>query len=154
MVGEEGEAGAAGGQPAARVRFEDKIAVVVREDLPVWQKLNMTAFLASGVATSASDTVGEAYEDGSGNRYLPMFRQPVLVFAGSGQALRAAYERAMARGLSLALFTDALFATGNDADNRAAVKASPREALALAGFAFRAERKLADKVLKGLTLHR
>ena len=30
--------------------FVTKIAVVIRDDLPVWQKLNMTAFLASGVA--------------------------------------------------------------------------------------------------------
>jgi len=154
MVGEEGALIAPGGAASAAGRFDNKIAIVLREDLPVWQKINMAAFLASGVATSARDMVGEAYEDASGNRYLPMFRQPVLVFSGSGDAVRAAYERAMARGLALALFTDALFTTGNDRDNRAAVKACPREALALAGFAFRAERKLADKVLKGLSLHR
>jgi Protein of unknown function (DUF2000) len=29
--------------------FDTKVAVVVREDLPVWQKLNLTAFLTSGV---------------------------------------------------------------------------------------------------------
>ena len=29
--------------------FDTKIAIVVREDLPVWQKLNVTAFIMSGV---------------------------------------------------------------------------------------------------------
>jgi len=135
------------------MRFDTKIAVVLREDLPVWQKLNMTAFLVSGIAARQSETVGENYLDGSGNYYLPMFRQPVLVFAGSGEQLRAAYERAMELQMKLAVFTEPLFVTGNDVDNRAAVRASAREELKLTGMAFHADRKLADKVLKGLSLH-
>lgn len=31
------------------MQFDTKIAIVLREDLPVWQKLNMTAFLVSGI---------------------------------------------------------------------------------------------------------
>jgi hypothetical protein len=135
------------------MRFDTKIAVVLREDLPVWQKLNVTAFMVSGIAARQTETVGENYIDGSGTYYLPMFRQPVLVFAGSGEAVREAYERAMAQNVKLAIFTDALFATGNDVDNRAAVKAVSREDLKLAGIAFHADRKLADKILKGLVLH-
>jgi hypothetical protein len=38
------------------MRFDTKIGIVVREDLAIWQKLNVTAFLASGVAGG----VGEA----------------------------------------------------------------------------------------------
>ncbi|HLI13612.1 MAG TPA: DUF2000 domain-containing protein [Alphaproteobacteria bacterium] len=136
------------------IRFDTKIAIVLRDDLASWQKLNVAAFLASGIAGGDPDVIGQPYDDASGNGYLAMFRQPVLVFAGSGEAIRAAYDRAMARGLRLAIFTEALFATGNDGDNRAAVRACPREALVLVGFAFRAERKAADKVLKGLALHR
>ena len=139
---------------APRVRFDSKIAVALREDLAVWQKLNVTAFLASGVVAGAPRMTGEPYVDGSGNLYLPMFAQPVLVFAGTAEQLRAAYDRAMARNLRLSIFTEPLFATGNDVDNRAAVRAARREDLRLAGFAFRAGRKDADKVLKGLALHR
>jgi hypothetical protein len=83
-----------------------------------------------------------------------MFAQPVLIFAGTAEQLRAAYERAMARNMRIAVYTNELFATNNDVDNRAAVRAVPRAALRLAGFALRAERREADKVLKGLTLHR
>ena len=136
------------------VRFNTKIAVVLREDLAVWQKLNMTAFLVSGVAGTDADTIGEPYEDASGQRYLPMFRQPVLVFAGSGEQLRRAYERLRAGGLRFSVFTDDLFATGNDGDNRAAVKAVCSEDLQLAGMALRGDRKAVDKALKGLALHR
>ena len=145
------------GDEAARsgpVRFNTKIAVVLREDLAVWQKLNVTAFLVSGVAGTDADTIGEPYEDAGGHRYLPMFRRPVLIFAGSGEQLRRAYERLRAGALRFSVFTDELFATGNDGDNRAAVKAVRSEDLRLAGLAVRGERKAIDKALKGLSLHR
>ena len=67
------------------MRFDTKIAVAVRSDLETWQKLNVTAFLASGVAAGVAEVAGKPYEDGSGNRYLEMFRQPVLVYTGSGR---------------------------------------------------------------------
>jgi hypothetical protein len=136
------------------VRFNTKIAVVLREDLAVWQKLNMTAFLVSGVAGTDADTIGEPYEDASGHRYLPMFRQPVLIFAGDAEQLRRAYERLRAGCLRFSVFTDDLFATGNDGDNRAAVKAVRSEDLRVAGLALRSDRKAVDKALKGLSLHR
>lgn len=135
------------------MRFDTKIAVALSEDLPVWQKLNVTAFTVSGLSGTKPELVGAPYEDGSGNLYLPMFRQPVLVFTGSAAALKAAHGRALARNLGIAIYTEALFATGYDEANRAAVKAVPAEALDLVGFALHADRKDVDKVLKGLVLH-
>ena len=137
----------------AQVRFDTKIAVIVRADLPVWQRLNMVAFLASGIATSEADLVGEPYEDASGVRYLPMFRQPVLVFSATSEQLCAAYERARARVVPMAIFTDELFITGHDVANRAAVRAVPSADLSLAGLALRARRRQVDSVVKGLHLH-
>ena len=135
------------------MQFDTKIAVVVRDDLPTWQKLNMAAFLVSGISGTEPDTVGENYEDADGNAYLPMFRQPVLVFAATGSELRRTYDRARSRDLRFAVFTDELFATGNDDDNRAAVKAVAAADLNLAGLALRADAKQVDKVLRGLKLH-
>jgi hypothetical protein len=151
----DGGATAAGDGPEdERVRFTTKIAVVLREDLPVWQKLNATAFLASGVAGTEPDCIGEPYQDASGHRYLPMFRQPVLVFACNAEQLRRAYDRLRDCGLSFSVFTEDLFRTNHDAANRAAVKAVRSEDLRLVGMAVRGERKLVDKALKGLSLHR
>lgn len=80
------------------MRFDTKIAVVVLGELPTWQKLNVVAFTASGVAVSEPGMTGEPYEDGSGNRYLPMFRQPVLVFeAGPPSSPGTSSPRAMTR---------------------------------------------------------
>jgi hypothetical protein len=130
-----------------------KIAVVLREDLEAWKRLNVAAFTISGVATMP-DAVGEAYRDASGATYRPMFKEPVLVFGADVDALRRTAERARSRGVDFSIFTEDLFGTFNDADNRAAVSAVATTELALVGLAFRCERKTADKILKGLNLLR
>jgi len=131
--------------------FETKVAVVLLDDLPVWQKANAAAFLVSGIAPGH---VGEAYVDGSGNRYLPMLRQPILIYAADSAGIRRAYERAMARQVEeLAIFTRELFSTPHDEANRAAVAAVPAAELDLVGIALRAERKVVDKVLDRLRPH-
>lgn len=135
------------------MRYDTKIAVVVRNDLATWQKLNVTAFLSSGIAHAADDVVGKPYEDGSGQAYLPMFREPVLVYAADPAALTRTHTRAIARGVATALYPVQLFATDNDEDNRAAVLAIPSAELDLAGLAVRGPRGTVDKVLRGLRLH-
>jgi hypothetical protein len=136
------------------VRFDTKIAVVLRDDLEVWQRLNVTAFLVSGISQRAPEVIGEPYADADGNQYLPMFRQPVLVFEGSKEVLAAAHERAVSRPLAVSVFTADLFATGNDRDNRAAVLAVRGHDLDLVGIAVYGPRNAVDKVTKGARMHR
>ncbi|MBX7266558.1 DUF2000 domain-containing protein [Micromonospora sp. Llam7] len=136
------------------IRFDTKIAVLLRDDLATWQRLNVTAFLVSGVAGAGPELLGEEYLDADGTRYLPMFRQPVLVFAGGRDTLTSAHARALGRGLRISIFTQELFGTGNDRDNRAAVRAVLREKLDLVGLALHGPRNVVDKVLKGASLHR
>jgi hypothetical protein len=135
------------------MRFDTKIAVVLQNDLAVWQKTNVTAFLVSGIAGTVPDVVGQPYRDASGNEYLPMFVQPVLVYEADGDALRRAYERAMGRGVTPAIYTRELFATNHDAANRAAVAAVAARDLDLVGIAFRAERRTVDKIVDRLRFH-
>lgn len=134
-------------------RFATKIAVVLRSELPGWQQLNVTAFLASGIAATAPESIGDHYADADDTKYLPMFGQPVLVFEGSGAELTRTLDRCLARGVVPAVFTAQLFTTGHDAANREAVAAVPRADLDLVGLAFRTERRDADKITKGLRLH-
>ena len=108
------------------VRFETKIAIVVCADL---------------------------YEDADGTKYLATFGQPTMVFAATGAELTRTRERALARGVVPAIFTEDLFATGNDADNRAAVRAVPAAELILTGLAVRTARRDVDKITNGLRLH-
>jgi hypothetical protein len=135
------------------VRFDTKIAVLLRDDLEPWQQLNATAFLVSGLGSAVPEVVGEPYADADEVAYLPMFRQPVLVFEGTKQVLTAALERALSRGLPRAVFTSDLFATGNDADNRAAVRAVTTAGLDVVGLAVYGPKNAVDKVLKGSRMH-
>jgi hypothetical protein len=84
-----------------------KIAVVLREGLETWQALNVTAFLASGVAAGWGELIGQPYQDGSGNKYLPMFSRPVLVFQGSGDEMARTHRRSLDRGMVIAVYTRA-----------------------------------------------
>lgn len=132
---------------------DTKICVVVRNDLETWQKLNVTAFLAAGVAASAPESIGEQYEDGSDNLYLPIFAQPVFVFAASAEHLQRTRMRALSREVSMAIYTKDMFATNNDVDNRTVVNAVAADDLDIVGLAFRSERKTFDKIVNGLKLH-
>ncbi|KOV95064.1 DUF2000 domain-containing protein [Streptomyces sp. NRRL B-3648] len=141
------------GPGAAPVRFDTKIAVLLRDDLETWQRLNVTAFLVSGLGATVPEVIGAPYEDADGVPYLPMFRQPVLVFEGAKETLTAAHGRALARALPCAVFTADLFATGHDGANRAAVRAVPTAGLDLVGLAVYGPRNGVDKVLKGARMH-
>jgi hypothetical protein len=135
------------------MRFDTKIAIVVRTDLAAWQKLNVTAFLASAVAGGRPEVVGERYQDGSGNDYLPMFRQPVLIYGATADELTAIHEKALARQLDVAVYIEEMFKTGNDDDNRAAVREVDAASLPLVGLAVYGPKNALDKTLKGLQLH-
>jgi hypothetical protein len=137
---------------SAGPQFDTKIAVVLLDELAVWQKTNATAFLVSGIAGTVPGVVGEPYRDASGNEYLPMFVQPVLVYAADASGLRRAYERALSRGVTPAIYTRDLFETNHDEANRAAVVVASDE-LDLVGMAFRAERRTVDKVVDRLRFH-
>ena len=134
------------------MQFDTKIAVALRADLPTWQQLNMTAFLVSGIAADP-EVLGADYEDASGNHYLPMFVQPVMIFAATAEQLRQVYSVLAQKEVRFSIFTQELFSTGHDEANRAAVRAVPAESLDLTGLAVRARKKIVDTAFKGLTLH-
>ena len=135
------------------MRFPTKVAIIVRDDLALWQKLNVTAFLTSGVAHAADDVMGQPYEDGSGNTYLSMIREPIMVYAATAAELTRTHARALRRLIRTAVYTEELFATTNDDDNRAAVRAVTADKLALVGLGLYGPRGDIDKVVKGLSLH-
>ena len=135
------------------MQFDTKIAIVIRTDLEAWQKLNVASFLAGGIAAAFPACIGDAYEDGSGTRYLSLIGQPILIYGADRAALSRALERALARNVKPALYTEDMFKTTHDEANRAAVKAVVRADLNLVGLAVRAERKVVDKIMDGLKFH-
>src|SRR3954453_13735139 len=135
------------------MQFDTKIALVIRTDLEAWQKLNVAAFLAGGIAAGFPECIGEPYQDGSGTNYFSLIGQPILIYGADGKALARALERALARNVKPAVYTEEMFATTHDAANREAVRAVARTDLNLVGLAMRAERKVIDKILDGLKFH-
>ena len=134
--------------------FDTKVAVAVREDLEAWQRVNVAAFLISGVVADAgAAAIGEDYQDADGNRYLALLVQPVIVLEAGPAKLKTVRERALRRGVPIALYTWEMFTTGHDAANRAAVKAVAGDDLDIVGVALRAPHRDADAVLRGLGRH-
>ncbi|MEH2486650.1 DUF2000 family protein [Bradyrhizobium sp. AZCC 2230] len=135
------------------MQFDTKIAVVIRNDLQVWQKLNVASFLTSGVAAAFPECIGDAYEDGSATKYLALIGQPILIYGADGPALSRALDRALTRDVTTAVYTEDMFKTTHDAANREVVKAVVRTDLNLVGIAMRADRKVIDKIVDGLKFH-
>ncbi|MBN9605066.1 MAG: DUF2000 domain-containing protein [Actinomycetales bacterium] len=138
--------------PDDPARFDTRVAVLLREGLLPWQELNVTAFLMSGIASDAA-LLGEPYRDADGTEYLRLLRQPVMVFQAGPEVLAEARERAVDRGMRVAVYTREMFSTGHDAANRAAVAAARAADLDLVGLGLHGPRNAVDRITKRATLH-
>ncbi|WP_349256874.1 DUF2000 domain-containing protein [Nocardioides sp.] len=135
------------------MKFDTKIAVLVRDDLETWQRLNVTAFVVSGIAASQPQVIGEPYEDADGTTYLSLLGQPVVVLEADAATLKAAHTRALSRELPMSIYTGEMFTTGHDEANRSVVRAVPRDDLDLVGIAVFGPRNGVDRSVKGARLH-
>ncbi|MGH8779915.1 DUF2000 family protein [Paraburkholderia sp.] len=136
------------------MEFDTKVVIVVLDDLPVWQKLNVTAFLATGIVDIAPDAMGEApYEDAQGRPYARLLGQPMIIYAADSAGLLRAWRKSIERELARAAYVRAMFSSGHDAANRTVFRAEPADAPDLVGLALRGPRNAIDKTVKGLALH-
>jgi len=130
--------------------YETKTVLVLRRDLAGWQAANVAAFLAGGLAGTNPHLMGEPYRDGAGRDYTPLIREPVFVMGATLEELRRTHLRALSRELKPAIYIEPMFATTNDADNRAAVAAAAPDALDFVGIGIHGPRKTVHKVTNGL----
>lgn len=130
-----------------------RIAIVLRPDMPPWQALNVTAFLASGIAADAPDVLGEPYRDGSGRPYCRLFNQPVVVFQAPSARLRRLIVDAHDADVTLSVFSAGMSRTANDADNRSTIADVPTPELDLLGLAMFGARHRVTKLLEGIEKH-
>jgi hypothetical protein len=133
--------------------FDTKVAILILEELEMWQKLNVTAFLATGIAGSAPEAMGEPYVDAAGTRYSALLGQPIMILAADRPTLLRARRQAQERGLTCAAYVEAMFSTGHDQANREAFLAEPADEPSLVGIAVRGPKKDVDKAAKGARLH-
>ena len=133
--------------------FDTKIAIVLRNNLASWQKLNVTAFLMSGVAGQTPEIIGEPYKDRAGNTYNALSIQPIIVLSADEATISTIHRRALERDVTSSLFIEEMFATGHDAANRAVFASYGPEDAMVVGIAMRADKKIVDKITKGATMH-
>lgn len=134
------------------MEFDTKIKIALRDDLEMWQELNVTAFLMSGIA-GTQGIIGEEYKDKDGVQYLPMSQQPVMVHAATGEQLSALLQKAITKDVAVSIYIEELFGTFNDEDNREMVSRFKTQELNLVGVGIRGKKNQVDKLLKGLALH-
>lgn len=134
------------------MKFDNKIVAILREDLLMWQKLNVTAFIMSGIG-GQQDVLGEPYVDGANTTYLPMSKQPIMIYAASGEQLKELLLKALNKEVNMAIYTEELFKTYNDADNRAKVAEFVTNDLNLVGIGMVGKKNHVDRLTKGLSLH-
>lgn len=129
-----------------------KIVVIIRDDLLVWQKLNVTAFLMSGIG-GTQNIIGEPYVDGDGVAYLPMSQQPIMIYSASNQELKEIHKKALTKEVNMTIYTEEIFNTYNDTDNRAKIAEYKTDDLNLVGIGMIGKKNHIDKLTKGLKLH-
>lgn len=134
--------------------YEHKVALVILDDLPGWQKLNVAAFLASSVAVKFPETHGRPFVTRSQSEYLPFIKHPILIYkAENPEQIRKAFTRAKERSLQIGIYTRPLFATKNEAQNLEEIAKYPDEEQDLVGIVIYGENKSVDKALKDLKYH-
>ncbi|MCC8378178.1 DUF2000 domain-containing protein [Xenorhabdus sp. PB30.3] len=134
--------------------FDTKIAFIVRDDLHIWQKMNVVAFLATGIASSASEIIGTPYIDSSGHKYGSMCGQPMLIFGAELDELQRVHRKGLERSLLLVPYVYTMFSTSHDAANREIFLAENADNMNLVGLAVHGPKKSVDKAIKGLSLHK
>jgi hypothetical protein len=133
--------------------FDTKIIIMIRNDLPTWQRLYVTTFLMSGITAANPSIIGQPYQNATGQRFLAMSVQPIIVLVGDLATLRTTHGRAVEHDVPQAAYVEEMFTTYNDVDNRAAfARTCPTDAN-LVGLALRADKKLIDKFTKGASKH-
>ena len=135
------------------MEFDTKIKVILRNDLYAWQELNVTAFLMSGIA-GTQNIIGEPYQDADNVTYLPMSQQPIMILSADKDTLREVLKKALSREMAVSIYTEELFTTYNDADNRAEVRKHKTDELNLVGIAIRGTKNPVDRITKGIEMHK
>lgn len=134
--------------------YENKIAIIIRNDLLGWQKLNVTSFLASSVAVAFEDVRGRAFATKSGEEFLPFINQPILIYgAEDSAAIRRAFCRAKEKELSIGIYPQAFFATKSAEENYVVVESFNDDSDELAGIVIFGETKKVYKSIDGLKLY-
>ena len=133
--------------------FENKIAIILSNDLLNWQKLNVTSFLASSIAISFPEVRGKTFITQNGDEYLPFINQPVLIYkADNDNEMKRVFNRAKERNLYIGVYPHSFFATKSAEENHLVMESFNNTEQLLAGIVIYGETKKVYKTLDKLHL--
>lgn len=122
--------------------------------MQTWQKVNVTAFLASSVAIKFPETHGKAFVNASKSEYFPFIKHPILIYqADNSSEIKRALTRAKERQLQVGIYTEGLFATKNEEENHIEIGKYSDEDQVLVGIVIYGEIKKVSKAVDGLKFH-
>ena len=134
--------------------LENKIAIIIENNLLDWQKLNVTSFLASSVAIKFPETHGKPFVNASHSEYLPFLKQPIYIYKSNGeQEIKRAFYRAVDREIYIGIYTNPLFATKDEEQNHIEISKYTDENQELVGIVLFGEKRKVNKALDGLKFH-
>ena len=134
--------------------YENKIVLVIKNDLQSWQKLNVASFLASSIAIKFPETHGHEFVNASNSTYSPFIKHPILIYkAENDDEIKRAFNRAKDRELHIGIYTEPLFATKNEEENLIEIAKYTDENQVLVGIAIYGEIKKVNKAIDGLKFH-
>jgi Uncharacterized protein conserved in bacteria len=133
--------------------YEKKIAIVLRNDLQNWQKLNVTSFLASSIAIAFTEVHGNSFSTNTEGEFLPFINQPILIYkADNDDIMRRVFSRSKERALHIGIYPQTFFSTKSAEENYLVMEKFNGETEALAGIVIYGETKKVYKALDGLKL--
>lgn len=134
--------------------YDKKVAIVIKNDLLDWQKLNVVSFLASSIAIRFPETHGQDFVTADNVKFLPFLKHPILVYkAETAEKLQRAFQRSKDRELAIGIYTKSLFDTRSGEENVLEIAKYRADDLNLVGIIIYGENKKVDKALDGLKFH-
>lgn len=112
-----------------------------------------TAFLIIGIA-GTQNIIGQPYVDKDNVHYLPMSQQPIMIHSASGEQMKELFQKALTKDVTISIYTEELFKTYSDEDNRAMVANFKTEELNLVGIGIRGKKNHVDRLLKRMITKR
>ncbi|CAI8871737.1 DUF2000 family protein [Chryseobacterium sp. IT-36CA2] len=134
--------------------YDKKVAIVIKDDLLLWQKLNVVSFLAGSIAIKFPETHGEKFVTADQKEFLPFIKHPTLIYkADDTEKLQRAFRRSRDRELTIGIYTQQLFDTRSGEENVLEIAKHTADNLDLVGIIMYGDNKKVDKALDGLKFH-
>ncbi len=83
-----------------------------------------------------------------------MSQQPIMIHSATGDQMNDLLKKALTKDVVISIFTQELFNTFNDEDNRTMVANFKTDELNLVGLGIRGKKNHVDRLLKGFELHK